>query len=231
MTPFMMGMAMALWFGILTSISPCPLATNIAAVSYIGSQISTRRGVFLAGVLYMLGRMLTYTVLGAILVSSAQSVPAVANFLQKYMNILMGPFLVLIGLILLNIIKFNMGDGAGVIANKLQGRIKHLGLLGSGLLGIIFALSFCPVSAALFFGSLFSVAVKNESGIILPSIYGIGTALPVLGFAILMGISARLVSKAYNKVSVFEIWARRVTATVFIIAGGYYCVTYLPGAF
>ncbi len=231
MTPFMMGMAMALWFGILTSISPCPLATNIAAVSYIGSQISTQRGVFLAGVLYMLGRMLTYTVLGAILVSSAQSVPAVANFLQKYMNILMGPFLVLIGLILLNIIKFNMGNGAGVIANKLQGRIKHFGLLGAGLLGIIFALSFCPVSAALFFGSLFSVAVKNESGIILPSIYGIGTALPVLGFAILMGISARLVSKAYNKVSVFEIWARRVTATVFIIAGGYYCVTYLPGAF
>jgi cytochrome c biogenesis protein CcdA len=231
MTPFMMGMAMALWFGILTSISPCPLATNIAAVSYIGGQISTQRGVFVAGVLYMFGRMLTYTVLGAILVSSAQSVPAVANFLQKYMNLIMGPFLVVIGLILLNIIKFNIGDGAGIIANKLQGQIKHFGLFGAGLLGIIFALSFCPVSAALFFGSLFSVAIKNDSGIILPSIYGIGTALPVLGFAVLMGISTRLVSKAYNKVSLFEIWARRVTATVFIIAGGYYCVTYLPGAF
>ncbi len=226
-----MGMAMALWFGILTSISPCPLATNIAAVSYIGGQISTNRGIFVAGLLYMFGRMLTYTVLGAILVSSAQSVPAVANFLQKYMNMLLGPFLVLIGLILLNIIKFNMGDGAGFIANKLRGRIKHFGIFGAGLLGIIFALSFCPVSAALFFGSLFSIAIKNDSGIILPSIYGIGTALPVLGFAILMGISTRLVSKAYNKVSTFEIWARRVTATVFIVAGGYYCVTYLPGAF
>ena len=143
----------------------------------------------------------------------------------------MGPFLVLIGLILLNIIKFNMGDGAGIIANRLKGRIKNFGLLGAGLLGIIFALSFCPVSAALFFGSLFSVAVKNNSGIILPSIYGIGTALPVLGFAILMGVSARLLSKAYNRVSVFEIWARRVTATVFIIAGVYYCITYLPEAF
>jgi len=227
MTPFMMGMAMALWFGILTSISPCPLATNIAAVSYIGGQISTQRGVFVAGVLYMFGRMFTYTVLGAILVSSAQSVPAVANFLQKYMNILMGPFLILIGLILLNIIKFNMGDGAGIIADRLQGRIKHLGLLGAGILGIIFALSFCPVSAALFFGSLFSVAVKNNSGIILPSIYGIGTALPVLGFAILMGISTRMLSKAYNKVSAFEIWARRITAVVFLFAGVYYCFTYL----
>jgi len=231
MTPFMMAMGMALWLGILTSISPCPLATNIAAVSYIGSQISTKRRVFLAGVLYMFGRMLSYTVLGAILVSSAQSVPVVANFLQKYMNMLLGPFLVLIGLILLNIIKFSMVDGAGIIANKLQGRINHFGLFGAGLLGIIFALSFCPVSAALFFGSLFSVAVKNNSGIILPSIYGIGTALPVLAFAILMGVSARLVSKAYNKVAVFEIWARRVTATVFILAGAYYCITYLPGAF
>jgi sulfite exporter TauE/SafE len=226
-----MGMAMALWFGILTSVSPCPLATNIAAVSYIGGQISTKRGVFVAGVLYMFGRMLTYTVLGAILVSSAQHVPAVANFLQKYMNILLGPFLILIGLILLNIIKFSMGEGAGIIANKLQGRIKHFGLFGAGLLGIIFALSFCPVSAALFFGSLFSVAVKNNSGIILPSIYGIGTALPVLGFAIIMGISTRMLSKAYDKVSAFEIRARRVTATIFIIAGGYYCVTYLPEAF
>jgi len=227
MTPFMIAMCMALWFGILTSISPCPLATNIAAVSYIGGQISTQRGVFVAGVLYMFGRMLTYTVLGAILVSSAQSVPAVANFLQKYMNILMGPFLILIGLTLLNIIKFNMGDGGGIIADRLQGRIKRLGLIGAGILGIIFALSFCPVSAALFFGSLFSVAVKNNSGIILPSIYGIGTALPVLGFAILMGISTRMLSKAYNKVSVFEIWARKITAVVFVLAGIYYCVTYL----
>jgi len=226
----MMGMGMALWFGILTSISPCPLATNIVAVSYIGSQMSTQRGVFMAGVLYMSGRMLTYTVLGAILVSSAQSVPAVANFLQKYMNILLGPLLILIGLVLLDIIKFNMGDSAGMIANKLQSRIKQSGLPGACVLGIIFALSFCPVSAALFFGSLFSVAVKNDSRIILPSIYGIGTALPVLAFAILMRFSARIVSKVYNKVSVFETWARRVTATVFIIAGVYYCAIYLPEA-
>ena len=146
------------------------------------------------------------------------------------MNILMGPFLILIGLILLNIIKFNMGNGAGIIANRLRDRIKNFGPLGAGLLGIIFALSFCPVSAALFFGSLFSVAVKNNSGIVIPSIYGVGTALPVLGFAILMGISARLLSKAYNSVSAFEIWPRRITATVFIIAGAYYCSTYLPEA-
>lgn len=231
MTPSAMDMGLALWFGILTSISPCPLATNIAAVSYIGSGISTRWGVFMAGVLYMLGRMLTYTVLGAILVSSAQSVPGVANFLQRYMNILLGPFLIFLGLILLDIIRVGAASGLGTFINNLQGRVERIGIWGAGLLGIVFALSFCPVSAALFFGSLFSVAIKNDSGILLPSVYGIGTALPVLAFAVLMGISARLVSKAYNKVSVFETWARRITAVVFIFAGVYYCVTYLPEVF
>ena len=231
MTPSAMDMGLALWFGILTSISPCPLATNIAAVSYIGSRISTRWGVFMAGVLYMLGRMLTYTVLGAILVSSAQSVPGVANFLQRYMNILLGPFLIFIGLILLDIIRVGAASGLGTFINNLQGRVERIGIWGAGLLGIVFALSFCPVSAALFFGSLFSVAIKNDSGILLPSVYGIGTALPVLAFAVLMGISVRLVSRAYNKVSVFETWARRITAVVFIFAGVYYCVTYLPEVF
>jgi cytochrome c biogenesis protein CcdA len=218
---------MAFWFGILTSISPCPLATNIVAVSYIGGQLSTQRWVFLAGVLYMLGRMLTYSILGMLLISGTQSVPAVANFLQKYMNLLMGPTLVLVGLVLLKVVNFNMGNTMGGIVDKLQGRIQHLGLLGAVLLGGIFALSFCPVSAALFFGSLFSLALKHESGVVLPSIYGIGTAIPVLGFAILMGVSASMVSKACNKVAVFEIWARRITAVVFILAGLYYFYIYV----
>lgn len=227
MTPFVMAMGMALWFGILTSISPCPLATNIAAVSYIGSRISTERAVFFAGALYMLGRMLTYTVLGVMLVSSTQTVPAVANFLQRYMNVMLGPILILIGLILLNIIKFNIGNTAGGVANKLQGKIHRFGFLSAGLLGIIFALSFCPVSAALFFGSLFSIAVKHGSGILLPSLYGVGTALPVLCFAILMAISTRWVSRAYNKLAAFEIWARKITAIIFVLTGTHYCFTYL----
>ncbi len=227
MTPFMIALCIAFWFGILTSISPCPMATNIVAVSYIGGQLSTQRWVFLAGVLYMLGRMLTYSILGMLLISGTQSVPAVANFLQKYMNLLMGPTLVLVGLVLLKVVNFNMGNAMGGIVDKLQGRIQHLGLLGAVLLGVIFALSFCPVSAALFFGSLFSLALKHESGVVLPSIYGIGTAIPVLGFAILMGVSASMVSKACNKVAVFEIWARRITAVVFILAGLYYFYIYV----
>ncbi|RLC30919.1 sulfite exporter TauE/SafE family protein [Candidatus Woesebacteria bacterium] len=226
MNPFMIGMGMALWFGILTSISPCPLATNIAAVSYIGRQVDRAGYLLSAGFLYMFGRMITYVLLGASLVSSAQSIPIVANFLQKYMNILLGPVLIIIGIILLDIIKINTG-GIGFFANTFQVRIQKTGIWGAGVLGMVFALSFCPVSAALFFGSLFSLAINHDSKIIMPSLYGIGTAIPVLGFAFLLALSTKLVGKAYDKIAKFELWARKITAIVFIVAGIFYCLRYL----
>lgn len=222
----MIGMGMALWFGILTSISPCPLATNIAAVSYIGRRVERTGYVLSAGLLYMFGRMITYVLLGALLVSSARSIPPVANFLQKYMNILLGPALIIIGIILLDIIKITAG-GIGFFENTAQVRVPKAGIWGAGLLGIIFALSFCPVSAALFFGSLFSLAMNHNSKIIMPSLYGIGTALPVLGFTFLLALSAKMVGKAYHKISTFELWARKITAIVFVLAGIYYCLRYL----
>jgi len=226
MSLFVFGMGMALWFGILTSISPCPLATNIAAVSYIGRRPDRAGYVMSAGFLYALGRMVTYMLLGIVLVSSAQFVPAVANFLQKYMNIMLGPFLFLAGVILLDIIPFNFTRGTG-INDTVRNRVDKAGIWGAGILGIIFALSFCPVSAALFFGSLFSLALHHESKIIMPAMYGIGTALPVLGFALLLAISTRLVGKVYNSIALFALWAKRITAIVFMGAGGVYMVRYI----
>ena len=217
---------MALWFGILTSISPCPLATNIAAVSYIGRQVNRTGYILSAGFLYMFGRMITYVLLGTILVSSTQSIPVIANFLQKYMNILLGPILLIIGIILLDIIKINTGS-ALLFGDNLEERVQKLGLWGAALLGVVFALSFCPVSAALFFGSLFSLSINYSSKIIMPSLYGIGTALPVLVFAFLLGLSTKLVGAAYNKIAVFELWARKITAIVFILAGIYYFFKYI----
>jgi cytochrome c biogenesis protein CcdA len=226
MSSFTIGMGMALWFGILTSISPCPLATNIAAITYIGRRVDRVGYVLSSGLLYMCGRMITYVVLGASLVSSAQSIPIVANFLQKYMNILLGPVLIIIGIILLDIIKITAG-GIGSFGEALQVRAQKTGIWGAGLLGIVFALSFCPVSAALFFGSLFSLAMSHGSRIIMPSVYGIGSAVPVLGFAFLLALSTQLVGKAYHKIATFELWARKITAIVFILTGIYYCLRYL----
>ncbi|GAK54467.1 cytochrome c biogenesis protein, transmembrane region [Candidatus Moduliflexus flocculans] len=223
MNPLLVDMGLALWFGILTSISPCPLATNLTAISFIGRKVGRAGYVFSAGMLYMLGRMLTYSILGAILVSSTQLISPVAMFLQTYMVYLLGPGLILFGVLLLDVIKLNFGGG--LMNDLLQARIERAGIWGAGLMGIVFALSFCPISAGLFFGSLFGLAMQRGSTILLPSLYGVGTALPVLAFAFLLAFSANRIGRVFDKLSAFEHWARRVTALIMIAAGLYLCVT------
>jgi cytochrome c-type biogenesis protein len=223
---FMFAMGMSLWFGVLTSISPCPLATNVAAISYIARRVDRAGSVLVSGFLYMLGRMVTYVTLGAVLISSTQLIPDVANFLQKYMNIALGPVLILLGILLLDILKLSIpGSGGG--SGSMQQRVERTGIWGAGLLGVVFALSFCPISAALFFGSLFSLALVHNSAFIMPSLYGIGTAIPVMGFAFLLAFSTQLVGRAFGRISQFEFWARRITALIFIAAGIYYCLQYI----
>jgi len=224
---FVIGLGMALWFGILTSISPCPLASNIAAVSYIGGRNAGPRRVLLAGALYTGGRAVTYTLIGAILISSTQYVSAVANFLQTWMNIFLGPVLLIVGLVLLDVIRFGSFGLQGRFGEKIQNRIQGIGLWGAGVLGIVFALSFCPVSAALFFGSLFAIAFQYQSPFAMPVLFGIGTALPVVVFAFVIAFASEGISRAFQGVTRFEWWARKITAVIFMGAGAYYMSRYL----
>ncbi len=209
----------ALWLGILTSISPCPLATNIAAVSYVGRRVGSGRAILAAGGLYTAGRSLVYLVLGAAAVWSLMSMVTVSSFLQGTLPRLLGPLLIAVGLILLGVFEFalpNLGASEGLVR-----RVERGGVWGAGLLGIVFALSFCPVSAGLFFGSLLPLAVDRGSPLLLPFVYGVGTALPVAVFAVLLAAGAGWVGEAIGRVQVFERWARRVTAVVFIAVGIY----------
>ena len=91
----------------------------------------------------------------------------------------------------------------------------------------MFALTFCPLSAAIFFGSLVPLAVKHESSVMMPAVYGIGTALPVIVFSVILAFAANRLSKAFNAMTIIEIWMRRLTASVFLLIGGYYCLVYL----
>lgn len=227
MDSFFLAVASAVWLGILTSISPCPLATNIAAISYIGRRVGSPGMVVLSGLFYIVGRMLTYLILGIILVASIISISELSFFLQEYMNKFLGPVLILVGIILLGFIPLSL-PGIGM-TERMQRRVIGHGIWGAGLLGIIFALSFCPISAALFFGSLIPLSVKHSSSILLPSIYGIGTGLPVILFAFLVAFGAGLVGKAFNRLTEFERWARRVTAVIFIVVGIYHSLIYLFG--
>jgi cytochrome c biogenesis protein CcdA len=212
----------ALWLGILTAISPCPLATNIAAISFTSKNIECPFKTVYAGFLYVLGRILTYVVLGFIVVGGLLAIPSIANFLQHSINKFIGPILIIVGLILLKIIKLNFS--VGVNHDRFKEFAETSSFLGAFLLGVIFALSFCPVSAALFFGSLTSLAIEHHSRLMIPAMYGIGTGLPVVIFAIVIAFSMHKLSEIYHNVVKFETWFRRITGGIFIIAGIYFII-------
>ena len=209
----------AFWLGILTSISPCPLATNIAAVSFISRNLGSSKKVLASGLLYAVGRMLTYVAIAVLAVASLLSLPEVSFFLESNMHKIIGPLLIVVGIILMDVIPISFS--ASLVGNSVQEKAGKWGIWGSGLLGVIFALTFCPLSAALFFGSLIPLAIDGKSAIVMPSIYGLGTALPVIAFALVMAFSMKSIGKFFDKLTRIEKWARKATAYVFIAAGLY----------
>jgi cytochrome c biogenesis protein CcdA len=226
---FIVDLGMALWLGIMTSISPCPLATNIAAISYVGRKAGQSRAVLVAGILYTLGRMLTYVVVGVAVTASLMSIPSVSFFLQKYMNMLLGPLLIGVAIVLFGLVDFNFGWGG--IPKSIQDRVDKAGVWGALLLGIVFALTFCPVSAALFFGSLIPLAVNHHSRILMPALYGIGTAVPVIVFAVVMAVSVQAVGKVFKRLTAIEVWIRRAMAAIFLGVGIYLTLKDTMGVF
>jgi cytochrome c biogenesis protein CcdA len=216
MNEYLLVAASALWLGVLTSISPCPLATNIAAISYIGGRVDSTRSVLLAGTLYTVGRVAAYMGLSLLLVSTALSIPQVSLFLQKYMHLLLGPMLVLVGMFLVGLIDISWA-GVGV-TDKIKQRIDALGVWGALALGVLFALAFCPTSAALFFGNIMT-SLSTGSSVTMPLLYGIGTALPVIVFAVLIALGSQALGRAFGAVSRFERWARTFTGTAILLVG------------
>jgi cytochrome c biogenesis protein CcdA len=236
----------ALYLGVLTSISPCPLATNIAAISYIGRKVESARTVLFAGMLYTLGRCLLYLALAVVLSATALSIPVVSVFLQKYMHMVLGPVFLLLGMFLVGLITVLSG-GRGM-SESMQKRVDSLGVWGAVPLGVLFAVSFCPTSAAWFFG-LIALIMGGEAGAIsavlakvgialpgttlpgsiavLPLVYGIGTAVPVLLVAFLLAFSAQHVSKAYGALGKTEWWARMVTGWIFVLLGVWFSLKYV----
>ncbi len=219
--------ASALWLGILTSISPCPLATNIAAISFIGRRVSSPRQVLLSGLLYTAGRTLAYVAIAALIVGGLLYKAQVAAALSRYMNRFLGPILILVGIVLLGLVQlsfrgFAPGEGT-------QRRVEAMGVWGAGLLGVLFAVAFCPVSAALFFGSLLGLALQSQSSVLLPTLFGLGTALPVVAVALVLAFSAQSVGKVFQRLTQFERWARWATGALFVLIGGYFCLAYIYG--
>ena len=220
--------AAAFWLGLLAAISPCPLATNLAAISYIGKDLQSGGRVLASGVLYALGRVVAYVAVAVLVVSSVLSSPAVASFLQDGMNRILGPLLIVVGAFVLGWIPMP-GLDWGRRGQELQERAARAGLAGAGLLGILFALSFCPVSAGLFFGSLVPLSVSSGSRIVVPAFFGLGTGLPVVAIAVLLGLGVRQVGRIFQSLTRVERWARLSTGAVFIVIGLYFVATRIVG--
>lgn len=208
----------AFGLGVMTSVSPCPMATNIAAIAFLARHSHSKALQLLAGLLYASGRALAYTLVGALITWGLLSAPVLSNVLQKHLGQLMGPLLVLVGMVLSGLLPGLPSFGVGGHLGK---RVADFGLAGSGLLGFLFALAFCPVSAALFFGSLLPLAVRQESTWLLPAVFGAGSALPVLGFGILMTVARQAASRCFLRLQQCDRWLLPATGWLLVAVGVY----------
>lgn len=219
-TPILAALAM----GLLTAIAPCPLATNITATAFIAKTITNKTKVLLSGLLYTLGRVFSYTLIGTIIYFGASKFQ-IAKLFQGNGEKYIGFVLIIIGLIMLDVIKLNFIKG-GNITDKLSEKFKTKGLLGSFLLGALFALAFCPYSGALFFGMLIPMTLSASAGLALPVVFSIGTGLPVILFSFVIAFSMHKLGKVFNAVTKIEKIMRLVAGIVFILTGLYYINIY-----
>lgn len=208
--------------GLMTAISPCPLATNITAIGFISKDINSQRKVFINGLIYTLGRAISYTAIGLLFFFGASQFEF-AGFFQEWGEKLLGPLLIIIGLFMLGILNLKI-PGIGSLTEKMENKSNN-GFLGVLLLGIVFALAFCPYSGVLYFGMLMPMTISSASGLYLPIFFAVATGIPVIIFAWLIAFSVSSIGNVYNKIKTFELWFRRVIAVVFIVVGVYYIIT------
>lgn len=213
----------AFLLGLMTALSPCPLATNITATAYLSKDITEKKRVLLNGIFYTVGRVVSYTSLGLIFYFGASKFQ-VSKLLQNVGGLYLGIGLVIIGILMLDFIKINI-PGLNKLNQKISQKNMKKSYLNAFLLGVLFALAFCPYSGVLYFGVLIPMTISSASGLLLPPIFAIATGLPVIIIAYLLAYSMSNVGKFYNKMKSFEVWFRRIIASVFIVIGAYYIIT------
>lgn len=213
----------AFLLGLLTAISPCPLATNIAAIGYIGKNIENRKNIFLNGLLYTLGRILAYTLLGIVLIlilKEGSSMFGIQKTIGIWGELVLGPLLIIIGLFMLfgnrlNLPQFGFNGHAEGLARK-----GHWGAL---LIGMLFALAFCPTSGVFYFGMLIPMAASTTAGYLLPAVFAVATAIPVLAVAWILAFSMQQMGNFYGRLRSLQKWLNLIVGIIFVLIGIYYC--------
>lgn len=212
----------ALWLGVLASVSPCPLAANLAAFSFIQKEGLSPRRVLLSGTLYSAGRTVTFAVAGVIVISGLTAIPEVSLFMQRHMNRLIGPILLIVGVFVLDLIEVR---GRKPLAERVSSGTLFRGAAGAFLMGILFALAICPVSAALFFGGLIPLAAEKGSRVVLPALFGLGSGLPVTALSFIFSMGARAVSRSMGAVYNLQKIIQAASGVILILIGLYFSLT------
>lgn len=219
----------AFFIGLMTAFSPCPLATNITAIAYASKRIGNKKDTIKVSLYYTLGRMITYILIASLIIYAGINIQGLSLFLQSYGDKILGPLLLVIGLVMLELIKFksvSLGNGFAKLKERLAGK----GYLGSFLLGVLFALAFCPFSAVLYFGMLIPLAVSINDALITPSVFALATGLPVIILSFILNSSVTKLGSVMNKIQKFEKWTRIIVGVIFIIVGLIYTFNYTLGA-
>jgi sulfite exporter TauE/SafE len=212
----------AIILGLMTALSPCPLATNITAVGFISRDLADKHKVFLNGMVYTLGRAISYTALAALIYFGADQFRISAIF-QQYGERILGPLLIVVGVLMSGLIRLNF-PALNFLSNRLESKGIN-GFLDILMLGIVYALAFCPYSGVLYFGMLIPITITSASGLYLPIVFAVATGIPVIAFSWLLAYSVSEVGQAYNKIKTFEFWFRKVISVLFVGVGMYYVVT------
>ena len=207
----------AFLLGLLTALSPCPLATNIAAIGFIGKDIENRKRIFRNGLLYTLGRILSYTLLGVVLIlilKEGSNMFGIQKTIGSWGELVLGPLLFVIGLFML------FGDRLNLPQFGFQGNAE--GLARKGGWGALFALAFCPTSGVFYFGMLIPMSATATAGYLLPVVFAIATAIPVLVVAWILAFSVQQLGSFYGKMQKVQKWMNRIVGVLFIVIGIYY---------
>ena len=218
----------AFLLGLITAISPCPLATNIAAIGYIGKEMENRKWIFINGLLYTFGRLLAYTILGIVVISilrEGASIFGVQKFVAKYGERIIGPALLLIGVYMLFGHKLRLPSFG--FSGKGGEKIAKSGSWGAFLLGVLFAMAFCPSSGIFYFGMLIPMSATVNGGYFLPIIYAIATSLPVIIIAWVLAFGANQIGAVYGKIQMVQRWLNLIVGVLFVAIGVYYCIMIL----
>ncbi len=211
-------------FGLVGAVAPCQLTTNLSAMAYVGSRIGGARPGREA-LAYVLGKILVYTVLGALAVAVGRELQAAAIPVAVTVRKVLGPLMIVVGLGFLGVVRLRGSAGRGVSA-WLQARLPGRGPVRAFLLGVAFSLTFCPTLFWLFFGLTIPLALGSAAGWAFPGLFAIGTALPLLAFTVLLMIGTDLTQGFVARVRRSHRLIGRIAGAVFILAGTHDTLTY-----